>query len=643
MISKLSAHLGPTSLFSGGLAPSLVLHLDAGNTFSYPGSGHDWYDLTNFNNDISLSYTTFNATYSQLSKFKGSFEFNGSNSFGSLISGTAIPLMNSHYTIESWIQANTYDITEDGGIIGWGGYSNNYEVNALRQSGGGFKNYWWGTDLEAIPGTTPSVDYWYHLVATYDGTNRTIYLNGQSIDTDIPGVSHSVSSFSNLTVGVTNTTEFFNGRISTIKVWNKNLNSTQLLSSFNSDKSKYGYDFGSMTFNDTDSYLISTSNDYVLGTNDFTVEAFFKAATSSHNYAGIISQRQVGNNNISINLQSANTSEPLIEFSSAGTGLSTYTASNDEWYHVAISRTNGTSSYFINGDLVNEVTDTTDYTPSDLVVGRYYTEFSDYYFNGVISNVRFINGTGLYTGTFSIPSVQLSGTHSNTKFLITSQEINPTKDMTGLHSVTASNIGWTSSLPNFFEFYYANFSDTTGLELIGTEGVTSNFIYLTNAVMSQSGNVYSSTSKRFDRDFNFEWVFECSGGNGADGFCLQWTTTNNSNGGVGGDVSRIDSPSNSILFQTWTNNDVIWYSNNSIQSSQNLSLDIRQNVYYWFDYNHSTSTATLYYSTSSTKPGSPQHTFNSFTFDSGSYYIGFGAATGGSTDNHILKSMNLAF
>jgi hypothetical protein len=205
-----------------------------------------------------------------------------------------------------------------------------------------------------------------------------------------------------------------------------------------------------MTFNDTDAYLISTSNDYVLGTNDFTIEAFFKAATSSHNYAGIISQRQVGNYNVSINLQSANTSEPLIEFSSAGTGLSTYTASNNDWYHVAISRTSGTSSYFINGNLVNVVTDNTDYTPSDLVVGRYYTEFSDYYFNGVISNVRVINGTGLYNGTFSIPDVQLGVTGSNTKLLITSQQTTPGVDVSGLlQIVTASNIGWTSSLPTF--------------------------------------------------------------------------------------------------------------------------------------------------------------------------------------------------
>ena len=87
MISKLSTHLGPASIFSGiSGAPSLVLHLDAGNTFSYIGTGSTWYDLTNLNNDIELSNTTFNSTYNQLSQFKGSFEFGGTNSGGALIS-----------------------------------------------------------------------------------------------------------------------------------------------------------------------------------------------------------------------------------------------------------------------------------------------------------------------------------------------------------------------------------------------------------------------------------------------------------------------------------------------------------------------------------------------------------------------------
>lgn len=639
MISKVSTFLGPNGLFQGGGGtPSLVLSLDANNVLSYGGTSSTWYDLSIrknnglLNNVISITGSIPNTSLS----------FNSTSSYVSFTQSNGIPLGTASYTIEAWFNSDSYDSV--GTLIGWGTEGATNQTNVLRLNGNGINNYWWFNDLNVTFIGTQSMiaGNWYYVTATYDGTDRKIYLNGELKSSDTP-TAPNVTDSSTLKIGYFYDDEYFDGRISKIKVSDKALAASKILSNFNADKVNHGYVFGSMTFNDTDSYLISTSNDYVLGTNDFTVEAFFKAATSSHSYAGIISQRQVGNYNVSINLQSANTSEPLIEFCS-GTVYSTYTASNNKWYHVAISRTSGTSSYFINGNLVNEVTDTTNYTPSDLVVGRYYTEFSDYYFNGVISNVRVLNGTGLYTGTFSFPDVQLSATYSNTKLLITSQQTTPSADISGLlHSVTASNIGWTSSLPSFYEFNYTDFSSTAGLELVGTDGISNNNIYLTTTNTSQNGNVYLSTAKQFNRSFSFEWVFECNGGNGADGFCVQWTTTNNSNGGVGGDVSRIESPSNSILFQTWTNNDVVWYSNNTIQSSQNLSFSIRQNVYYWLDYNHSTSTATLYYSTLNTKPDSPQHTFNSFSFDSGSYYIGFGAATGGSVDNHILKSMKLTF
>jgi hypothetical protein len=73
------------------------------------------------------------------------------------------------------------------------------------------------------------------------------------------------------------------------------------------------------------------------------------------------------------------------------------------------------------------------------------------------------------------------------------------------------------------------------------------------------------------------------------------------------------------------------------------TLDFRQNVYYWMDYNYSTSTMYISYATTNTKPLTPQHTFTSVTFDNNNYYLGFGAANGGSNDFHILKSFKLSF
>jgi hypothetical protein len=41
--------------------------------------------------------------------------------------------------------------------------------------------------------------------------------------------------------------------------------------------------------------------------------------------------------------------------------------------------------------------------------------------------------------------------------------------------------------------------------------------------------------------------------------------------------------------------------------------------------------------------GSPNKTFTSFSFGTSSYYMGFGAATGGANDNHELLSWVLQF
>lgn len=194
------------------------------------------------------------------------------------------------------------------------------------------------------------------------------------------------------------------------------------------------------------------------------------------------------------------------------------------------------------------------------------------------------------------------------------------------------------------EFNYPNFSSTAGLSLVSTAGVISNLLYITTAVNNNTGNVYRSTAIQYNRSFSFEWNFECSGGTTppADGFCLQWTTTNNTNGIGGGGVGYLTTAAQAFTFLTFTNNSFNWYKNNVQQTTQ-TGQNFQQNLFYWADYNHATSTMRIYFSTSSTKPGSPNFTLTGFSFDTTSYYIGFGAATGGANANHILRSMKLTF
>jgi hypothetical protein len=193
-------------------------------------------------------------------------------------------------------------------------------------------------------------------------------------------------------------------------------------------------------------------------------------------------------------------------------------------------------------------------------------------------------------------------------------------------------------------FNYPNFSSTTDLTQVSTAGVIDNVLYLTTAVNGDTGNVYRSTAIPYNRSFKFEWNFECVGGSTppADGFCLQWTTTNNTNGGDGGSVGLLPTTAQAFTFLTYTNNSFTWYKANAAQPAV-TGQNFQRNLYYWADYNHSASTMKIYVSTTPTKPVSVTFSLTGFSFGPTSYYIGFGAATGGSTSNHILRSMKLTF
>ena len=203
-------------------------------------------------------------------------------------------------------------------------------------------------------------------------------------------------------------------------------------------------------------------------------------------------------------------------------------------------------------------------------------------------------------------------------------------------------------------FNYPDFSSTAGLSLLSTFEVSNRendgiAIYITDKKDNKAGNVYREKAIKYNRSFSVEWKFNCTGGNGADGFCLQWSETKNQNGGNGNRVSRLESAINAISFLTHTNNRVEWWkykirsSNINVPTSEFAHPRFRQNVYYWFDYDHVASTGKVYYSTINKKPVSAQHSYTDFKFDSKDYHIGFGASTGNANDYHILKSFKLTF
>jgi hypothetical protein len=125
-----------------------------------------------------------------------------------------LPVGNSPYTIEAWIQPRAMG---DDGIVGWGNYGVNNQANALRLYANGVHHYWWGNDLSAPVGDL--TDGWHHVAVTFDGTVRKVFVDGV-VRAAANAAGHNVTTNGNFSIGKTYGTEFFDGQIDEVRIWN---------------------------------------------------------------------------------------------------------------------------------------------------------------------------------------------------------------------------------------------------------------------------------------------------------------------------------------------------------------------------------------------------------------------------------------
>jgi hypothetical protein len=154
----------------------------------------------------------------------------------------------------------------------------------------------------------------------------------------------------------------------------------------------------------TDYFQISTGYGmslYISG--NFTVEAWIYMAVSPTTYASVIDTRTATTDAW---LFGVNSSRYLdFYYGSAGrlTGSTTVLAINT-WYHIAATKQDGLIKLWVNGIQEASVSFTTEYNGRTQASPKLSGTPEGYYFSGYLSNVRFINGTAIYTGTFT-PSV----------------------------------------------------------------------------------------------------------------------------------------------------------------------------------------------------------------------------------------------
>ena len=280
--------------------------------------------------------------------------------------------------------------------------SHQYSSWTFRKAPGFFDVVTWtGTDgstdrvlshsLKSIPGCVI-------IKCTSDASSWAVYHKSLGLDA-FKGLlleQNSTGQQLNKTVAISNTT--FTARSSS-----NDLNKTYVAYLFAGGASTAAT-APSVSFNGSNYLQVPSSSDFAYGTGDFTWECWAKSPNNpaerilisngtDYGYIGIYSQ----NGMTSVQYVGKGTSPHL---QSDG-----FSVARNQWFHVAISRNSGVSRLFLNGQLCNTpASDTNDYPAGVVDIGRSSTSPNNPW-QGWISNVRIVKGTGLYTSSFT-PSTE---------------------------------------------------------------------------------------------------------------------------------------------------------------------------------------------------------------------------------------------
>jgi len=224
--------LKTTAIFNDYHREGLVLNLDAGNSSSYPGSGTTWTDLSDSGNNATL---TNGPTYS--SDDGGVIVFDGSNDYATLTSTISV----TDFTYEAWVYHTPPNAASDYGYFFTGG------SNGLAVSEGGTDSslslselyYYNGSAVVSLGYTLPS-SQWVHLVAVCDGTADSIkiYINGSLVSTT--SITTLQTSITQLFRYQTATTNYLNGKVSIVRIYNDQLTASEVTKNYNAFRGRYG-------------------------------------------------------------------------------------------------------------------------------------------------------------------------------------------------------------------------------------------------------------------------------------------------------------------------------------------------------------------------------------------------------------------
>ena len=221
------------------ITDNLVLHLDAGNTSSYSGSGTTWNDLSN-----GMSGTPNNATLTNGPTFDsgngGSIVFDGNND---RVDASSFFNSNDNFTFSVWLNSDTFTGTNGYTIISNHTHSAAFQLAYKNGTGVVINKSWVGPNVGTFSSSTLSTGTWYNLTITrqmtsYPTKTYTLYINGSFTSSFTSSVTYD--RYPKCIGANLNTTELWDGKIAKVFAYSTNLTASDVLQNFDATKSRYG-------------------------------------------------------------------------------------------------------------------------------------------------------------------------------------------------------------------------------------------------------------------------------------------------------------------------------------------------------------------------------------------------------------------
>ncbi len=188
--------------------------------------------------------SVYGATWDPSTGFdgNGSYDFNGSTDWINFSDNTRYE-PTENFSIEVWVNpSGNGSSTGSGGeprsiISKGGGFSAGYSLELNTNEISTISFYTGSGGSSDIEGSLTAPDnVWTHVVAVYNGTNASLWINGV-LDTAIPRTGAFTYDTSALEVGRATGTSgqeaYFNGSIDDLRIWNRSLTGEQILALFN--------------------------------------------------------------------------------------------------------------------------------------------------------------------------------------------------------------------------------------------------------------------------------------------------------------------------------------------------------------------------------------------------------------------------